>query len=426
MNYKKRLALVPSIGDPKKVTFEGLEGAVRARAQEWIQDLMEAEVTEFLSRMKGERLGSRVDVQGYRNGHGKPRGFAMMNGTITVRRPRTRGTEERFVSKILPLFKRHTKELGNTLPELYLHGLSKGDFELALRGLLGGAAPLSASSIGRLKEKWQAEYDQWKKRDLSKLEIVYQWADGLYVKAGIDDRKSALLVIVGADTKGKKHVLAMEPGHRESGDSWKAVLRDLKARGLKSPRATCADGHLGIWSALSEIFPESAELRCWNHRIVNVLDKMAKKEQTVAAEFLKAMPYAETKKECERLRDEFAAKYRKAEPKAVECLEKDWARLTAFYSFPKQHWVHLRTTNIVESPFSGIRLRTEASRRFKKVENAVALIWKLMMVAETHSWNALQSADLLPGVSAGLIYRDGVRVVEEKKSVNKTPEKEAA
>jgi transposase-like protein len=425
VKYKKRLSLTPSIEEPKKAAYEGLEVAVRMRAQEWIQDLMEAEVEEFLGRLKGERRGSRVDVQGYRNGHGKPRGFAMTNGTVRVRRPRTRGTADRFESKILPLFKRHTVELANTLPELYLHGLSKGDFELALRGLLGGAAPLSASSIGRLKEKWQAEYEEWKKRDLSHLEIVYQWADGLYVKAGIDDRKSALLVIIGADTKGKKHVLAMESGHRESGDSWKAVLRDLRARGLKSPRATCADGHLGIWSALAEIFPESAELRCWNHRIVNVLDKMAKSEQSVAAELLKAMPYSETKSECERLRDEFAAKYRKREPRAVECLEKDWARLTAFYDFPKEHWIHLRTTNIVESPFSGIRLRTEASRRFKKVENAVALIWKLMLVAEKHSWNKLQSADLLAGVFAGLVYRDGVRVVEEK-TINKTTEKEAA
>ena len=270
------------------------------------------------------------------------------------------------------------------------------------------------------------EYDQWKKRDLSDLEIVYQWADGLYVKAGIDDRKSALLVIVGADTKGKKHILAMEAGHRESGDSWKSVLRDLKTRGLKSPRATCADGHLGIWSALCEIFPESAELRCWNHRIVNVLDKMAKKEQVVAADMLKAMPYAENKSECERLRDDFATKYREIEPKAVECLFTDWGRLVAFYDFPKEHWIHLRTTNIVESPFSGIRLRTEASRRFKKVANAVALIWKLMMVAERHSWNALQSADLLPGIFAGHVYRDGVRFIEEKKSVNKKTEKEAA
>ena len=184
---------------------------------------------------------------------GSRRSFRVMNGTITVRRPRVRGTEERFESKIMPFFKRRSKEVGHVLPELYLHGLAKGDFELALRGLLGEGAPLSASSIARLKAKWQLEYEEWKRQDLSAFEVVYQWADGVYVKAGLEKDKAALLVIIGALTNGRKVLLGCESGYRESKESWSGVLRDLKDRGLKLGRLTIADGHLGIWSALGEI-----------------------------------------------------------------------------------------------------------------------------------------------------------------------------
>jgi putative transposase len=393
-----------------RACFDDLESWVRLKAQEFIQNLLEEEVTDLLGRGKSERKSeAAIDVPvGYRNGHGKPRKFGLTNGTIEVRRPRVRDLEERFESKVLPLFKRQSKQVRDILPELYLHGLSSGDFELAMRGLLGEAAPLSVASITRLKAKWQIEYDEWKKRDLSGLEPVYWWADGLYVKAGIEDRKSALLTIVAALSNGSKIVLALESGERESKESWLKILRDLKARGLKFPRLTIADGHLGLWSALGEIHPQGDEQRCWNHKIVNVLDDIPKKEQAEAAELLKVIPYADTKAECEKRRDEFIARFKKTQTKATETLLRDWDRMTTFYSYPKEHWVHLRTTNIVESPFNVVRLRTDASRRFKKVDNAKAMIWKLLTVAEK-AWRKLNAPELMPMVAAGAEFVDGVR-----------------
>jgi transposase-like protein len=318
-----------------------------------------------------------------------------------------RSLAERFESRVLPLFKRRTAELGAMLPQLYLHGLSSGDFELALRGLLGEGAPLSAASLARLKGAWQAEYDSWKRADLSQLELVYWWADGLYVKAGIADRKAALLVIVGATASGEKVLLACQAGERESKESWLAVLRDLKARGLKFPRVTIADGNLGLWAAQGETHPGGDEQRCWNHKMVNVLDALPKQEQPEAAERLRAMMYAESRAVCERKRDEFLLRFKKTNSKACASLTRDWERLVTFFDYPREHWIHLRTTNIVESPFAAVRLRTDASRRFKKTENAEAMIWKLLRVAET-SWRVLNAPKLMKEVYEGKRFKDGV------------------
>ncbi len=262
-----------------------------------------------------------------------------------------------YESKVLPLFKRQSKELGGLLPELYLHGLSSGDFELALRGLLGEGAPLSAASLARLKARWLTDYTAWKQTDLSALEPVYAWADGLYVKCGFDDRTKALLVIVGALSNGDKVLLACESGERESKSAWGGILRDLKARGLKLPACLVADGHLGIWAALGEQSPATAAQRCWNHKIVNVLDHFAKTDQAEAAAMLKKMMYAPTRESCERVRRAFELRYRKTHSKACATLERDWERMVTYYDFPKEHWIHLRTTNIVESPFNSVRLR---------------------------------------------------------------------
>src|SRR2546422_6287758 len=223
---------------------------------------------EVLGRRRYERREGVDTPPGYRNGFGKPRRLSLMSGTITVRRPRGRGLEGRCESRLLPLFKRRTEEVGRLLPELYLHGLAHGDFDLALRGLLGAAAPLSAASIARLKASWQAEYETWKRRRLDDLEPVYVWADGIYVKAGLEKDKAAMLVLIAALRDGRKVVLAVESGYRESTESWAALLRDLKARGLRAPRLVIADGHLGIWGAVTSVFPEVDEQRCWNHRIV--------------------------------------------------------------------------------------------------------------------------------------------------------------
>jgi transposase-like protein len=394
-------------------TYDMLEDMVRAKVQEYLQDILEEEVEEFLGRRKSERRQAIDSTRGYRNGYGKPKRFALMNGTITVQRPRVRDTEEDFESKIMPFFKRRTKEVGQLLPELYLHGLSKGDFNLALRGLLGEGAPLSASSIERLKAKWQLEYEEWKGRELSGLEVVYQWADGIYVKAGLEKDKAALLVIVGALTNGKKVFLTCESGYRESKESWSGVLRDLTARGLRLGSLTIADGHLGIWSALAELHPKGNEQRCWNHKIRNVLDSMPKRVRSEAAEYLKRIPYAEAQRECVKLRDAFVERYRKEYQKATEKLMTDWDRMVTFYSFPKEHWPHLRTTNVVESPFSSVRLRTDAAKRFKKVQNATAMIWKLLQVAEK-SFRTLKGFWLLSDVYAGKQFVDGVIKHEAK------------
>lgn len=388
--------------------WERLEEFVREHVQQFIQALLEEEVTELLGRTKSARREAVDALPGYRNGYGKPRRLTLTSGTITVRRPRIRDLKERFVSRVLPLFKRQTKEVGELLPQLYLHGLALGDFELALRGLLGEGAPLSSSSLIRLKTQWQTEYETWRKRRLDDLEVVYLWADGLYVKAGLEDTKAALLVMIGVLTNGQKVILAVESGQRESKESWGIILRDLRKRGLKPWRCTIADGHLGLWAALGEQYPQLAEQRCWNHRLTNVLDALPKKHQAEARPLLCAMPYAETQAACEALRAEFTTRYRKLAPKAVERLADDWERLVTFYQFPREHWVHLRTTNIVESPFATVRLRTTAAKRFKKVENATALIWKILQVAES-TFRRLKGAELLPAVYAGAQYVDGVQ-----------------
>ena len=393
-----------------RTIWESLEAMARERIQEFVQSLLEEEVTALVGRRKSERREVVDSPSVYRNGHGKPRKLALMGGTIEVRRPRVRGLEQRFESRIVPLFRRRTQEVGELLPQLYLHGLAQGDFELALRGLLGDGAPLSPSSIERLRGKWVAEFEAWSHRSLRGVEPVYLWADGIYVKAGLEKDKAALLVIVAGLRDGRKVVLAVESGYRESAEAWGRMLRDLRARGMSVPRLVIADGHLGIWSALSQVLPEVAEQRCWNHKIVNVLDALPKKLQAQARELLCRIPYATTRREAEKLRDEFRSRYGQQQPKAVETLERDWERLVAFYAFPKEHWKHLRTTNPVESPFAAVRLRTAAGKRYKKVANATALIWRVLLVAE-RSFRRHDHPEHLAEVAEGAHYEDGLRVV---------------
>lgn len=394
--------------------WETLEAWARTKIQESLQAVLEDEVTELLGRMKSARRAPVDALGGYRNGYGKPRRLALSNGTITVRRPRVRGLEERFESRLLPLFKRRTEEVGALLPELYLHGLAQGDFELALRGLLGDAAPLSPSSIARLRAQWQLEYETWTQRRLEAEDVVYLWADGLYVKAGLEREKAALLVVIGAFADGHKEILAITPGYRESTESWTAVLRDLKVRGLATPQLVMADGHLGIWGALAQVWPEAAEQRCWNHKLLNVLDQLPKKVHAEALALLKQIPYAPTRAEAVRRRDVFAKRYRRWYPKAAAVLEHDWERLVTFYDFPEAHWRHLRTTNVVESPFAAVRLRTSAAKRFKKVANATALIWRLLVVAERR-FRKLNAPELLAAVARGERCVDGQFVSSKRR-----------
>jgi len=392
----------------QRVTWETLEEYIRESVQELIQRLLEQEVTELLGRGKSERRAVVDATPGYRNGHGKPRRLTLGSGTVTVRRPRVRDVEERFESRILPLFVRRTEQVSDLIPELYLHGLAEGDFDLALRGLLGEDAPLSASTVARLKTKWHAEMAAWNARRLDELEVVYLWVDGVYVKAGLEDRKAAVLVVLAGLSDGRKVLVALRSGQRESTASWAGVLRDLRSRGLRAPRLVIGDGHLGIWAGLRQVYPEAAEQRCWNHRILNLLDRIGKKDQPAATALLRSIVYADTVQEAEAHKTSFQHWCRQREyEEAGELIDEDWERMVAFYGFPKQHWTHLRTTNPIESPFAALRLRTDAAKRFKKVENATAVMWKMLLIAETR-FRRLNAPELMKELFEGAIYVNGI------------------
>lgn len=394
--------------ESKEIFYDELEEFAREKIRGHLQELLEEEVTEWLGREKSERKMKSSEQAGYRNGYGKRRRFTLSVGTVEIRRPRVRNLDERFVSRVLPLFKRQTRQVRDLIPELYLHGLASGDFELALRGLLGEGAPLSASSLGRLKEKWEGEYERWKSEPVEEAQWAYLWADGIYVKAGIGKEKAALLVVIGVMRDGSKRFLALEVGHRESKESWAEVLRQLKRRGLKTARLFVGDGHLGLWAAVGEIFPEAAEQLCWNHKMLNVMDRVSKKEQVQAKRHLTAMMYAESRREALKERKKFEQTFRH-NPKAVRTVVENWDRLTSYYDFPREHWKHLRTSNVVESPFSRVRLRTAASRRFKSQLNATCLIWKTMMVAEMN-FRKLNAPHLVEKVAEGKKYENGEEV----------------
>lgn len=397
-----------------RVTWEHLEAWVRNKMREWLQELLDAEVDDLLGRRKSERRQVVDSTPGYRSGYGKPRRLTLCNGTVTVRRPRVRDLTQRFVSRLLPLFARRTPEVSALLPELYLHGLAAGDFDLALRGLLGEEAPLSTTTIARLKARWHAEYAQWASRSLTDYEVVYLWVDGVYVKAGLEQEKAAVLVVLTGLSDGRKELLALVPGHRESTESWSDVLRDLKARGLTTPKLVVGDGHLGIWAGLRNVYPDVQEQRCWNHKILNALDKVPKTRQAQARLLLTEIPYAPTQQEAEQRKTAYQRWCRQQGLEAAaQVLDRDWERMLTFYAFPKEHWVHLRTSNPIESPFAALRLRTDAAKRFKKVDNATAVIWKMLLVAQGR-FRRLHAPELLAAVYHGATFVNGVRVMEHE------------
>ena len=276
--------------------------------QDLVQHMLESELTEFLGRSKSVRRSDSYNDNdsGYRNRYARPRKLTLSSGTIEVSRPRVRNTAEKFESRLLPLFTRRTNEVSELIPQLYLHGLSEGDFDLALRGLLGDYAPVSAPTVARLKDRWNVGLSEWHTRRLDELEVVYIWVDGVYVKAGLEREKAAVLVVIAALRDGSKRVLSAEPGYRESVESWSETLRSLKSRGMNRPRLVVGDGHLGIWGALRNVYPEADEQRCWNHKLLNVLDRLPKRDQAQAKLMLKRIPYAETRMESVRLRNLFS------------------------------------------------------------------------------------------------------------------------
>jgi len=392
-------------------TWTTLETFIREQVQTCLPRVLEEDVDDLLGRGRHARRSVDTAV-GHRNGFGKPRQVALMNGTITRRRPRVRGLDARFESRILPLFQRRTPEVAKRLPERYLHGLSSGDFTLALRGLLGESAPLSASSVPRLTEDWQRDSAPWRTQDLSALEPVYVWADGIYVKAGLESTKAALLVLIAALADGTKVVLAVESGHRESSESWAEILRDLTARGLPAPACVIGDGALGLWNAVGQVWPHAAAQRCWNHQLRNVVDAVPLKYQPDVQGAVPRIAAADSVADAEQERQRFHRDDRLRFPKACERLDRDWARMLTYYHFPKEHWRHLRTTTVVESPFAAVRLRTSAAKRFKKVERATAIIWRLLRVAEKR-FRKLNAPEQCRDVFDGHRYVDGVEVSTE-------------
>ncbi len=399
---KSNASLSPS-SSSEPIGWATLEEYIRLQVQDQVQALLEAEVEEHLGRGRYERRGGQP--AGYRNGMGRPRKLSLATGTIEVQRPRLRELEEKFTSSVLPLFKRQSEKVRHLLPTLYLEGLALRDFDRALRALLGDGAALSPSTISRLTEQWQAEFDAWRKRPIED-EIVYVWADGIYVKAGLEKDKSAVLVVIGLTRTGEKQVLAIEEGYRESTESWKSLLWSLMKRGMNVPRLVVADGGLGLWAALRELGWECKEQRCWNHKLCNVRDALPLREQKRAMKELRRIPQAKTRAEAERLRDDFLEAF-KDYPKACQRLSDDWERMVSFYAFPREHWRSLRTTNPVESPFQLVRLRTGAARRFKRTDHAVAILWKLLMIAEG-TFKTYDSVHLLTDVAAGTEFADGL------------------
>ncbi len=384
-----------------------LEGARRM-----LKAVLESEVEEFLGRRSYERT---EEFRGYRNGYGKSRKVAVGSGTVQIRAPRVREGRVRFKSQVLPSYQRQSQKVKELIPELYLHGLATGDFELALRGFLGEGASLSASSVTRLKEKWEAEYEAWRKRPLSTGGYAYLWCDGVYPKAGLQGDKTAFLVILGANENGEKEPLTIVEGYRESTESWAEVLRDLKARGLTDPKLFCGDGALGLWGAIDKVYPQADHQRCWVHKMRNVLNHFPKRLHGEVKGFLQRIYKVDARNEAETLMAQFAETYEREYPRAVECLLKDQDALLTYFAYPKEHWVSLKTTNPIESIFATVKLRTNAARRIKSPRSALYLIFQLIQRAQ-HRWRRLNAPHLVTKVLAGVTFEDGIEVKKEKKN----------
>lgn len=387
---------------------QSLDDLAREGARRMIVAALKLEVEEYLERTKHlqDENGHAIAV---RNGRAKERTLQMGAGSIKLRTPRVhdRREKESFTSLILPPYMRRSPRLEEALPVLYLRGLSTGDFTEGLAALLGPqAAGLSATTINRLLKVWQDDYKAWRKRPLEEQEYVYIWADGVYFKVRLEEDRLACLVIIGVRPDGRKEVVALEDGYRESTESWASVLRDLKQRGLRAPVLAIADGALGFWAALREVYPETQEQRCWVHKIANVLDKLPKRLQARAKESLHEIMRAPNRKsalkEIKRFTQEFDARY----PKAVKTLLKDQDQLLTFFDFPAQHWIHLRTSNAIESTFSTVKARTRKTRGAGSRKAGLAFAFKLLISAQGR-WRRVNAPHLVALVRAGEKFPDG-------------------
>jgi putative transposase len=395
-----------------------LTEVLRSGARSMLAHAIEAEVASFVGTY-ADLLTADGRRRLVRHGHLPERAIATGIGPVAVRAPRVRdrggpdGERIRFNSAILPPYARRSKSLEVLIPILYLKGISTGDFAEALAALLGpDAGGLSAATIARLKDAWVDEHARWLKRDLSARRYVYVWADGIHVQARLEDAAQCLLVIIGATPEGRKELVGLIDGVRESAQSWRELLLDLKRRGLTiGPELAVADGALGFWQALEEVWPQTRGQRCWVHKTANVLNKLPKSQQPKAKRALQDIWMAATRNDAEVAFDAFVETYAVKYDKAVDCLSKDRTTLLAFYDFPAEHWRHLRTSNPIESSFATVRHRTVRSKGCLSNKTALAMIFKLAQAAEK-SWHRLRGYNQLPKIILGVKFRDGIEVVK--------------
>jgi len=401
---------VDSVDDP--LTEIAREGARRMLAV-----AMGVEADAFVAQHSGVALpDGRQRV--VRHGHGPMRRIQTGVGPLEVQRPKVRDRADvpeaekiRFTSVILPRWARRSKSLDALLPVLYLRGISTGDFQEALAGLLGKDAPnLSPSVIGRLTAAWEGEYDAWRRRDLSARRYVYIWADGVYLQARMEPIAECMLVVIGATPEGKKELVGFQVGTRESAQSWRELLVDLKARGLAvAPELAVGDGALGFWKALEEVFPSTRHQRCWVHKVVNVLNAVPNSMALQVKRDLNEITRAPDRAAATLALDTFVQKYGAKYEKAVACLERDRDALLAFFEFPAEHWDHLRTANPIESVFATVRHRTVRTKGALSQHTALLMVFKLLMAA-SRTWRRLKGQNQLPKVITGVTFRDGVEV----------------
>jgi putative transposase len=401
-----------AIDDP--LTELAREGARRMLAQALI-----AEADAFVAQWKDLKLPDGRD-RVVRHGHGPQRTIQTGVGPVAVRRAKVRDRGEagaadkiRFSSSILPKWARRTRSLDALLPVLYLRGVSTGDFQEALAALLGKDAPnLSPAVIARLTAEWQADYDAWCKRDLSARRYVYVWADGVYLQARMEDAAECMLVLIGATPEGKKELVGFQTGVRESAQSWRELLIDIKQRGLEiAPDLAVGDGALGFWKAIEQVFPSTRHQRCWVHKIANVLNKVALSVQTNMRTDLREIYGAPTRAAAEAAIEVFGDKYGAKYEKAVACLTKDRDALLAFFDFPAEHWDHLRTSNPIESVFATVRHRTVRTKGALSARTAKLMVFKLVGAA-AKTWRRLKGESQLPKVIAGIKFQNGIEVVK--------------
>ena len=391
-----------------------LDELVAEGARRMLAAALEAEVDAYVAGFTAE-----VDDQGHRlvvrNGHAVARSLVTGAGPVEVRAPRVddrrvdeaTGEKMRFRSSILPPWARKSPKVAEVLPLMYLHGMSSGDFAPALEEFFGSAAGLSASVITRLTTDWQKEQDQFARRSLKDADYVYVFADGIHFNVRLEEARLCALVIVGVRTDGTKELVSISDGHRESIESWADVLRGLRRRGMTAPVLAVGDGALGFWGALSDVFPETAHQRCWVHKLANVMNALPKSAQPAARAALKEVRDAEDKEHAEKALDQFVKDYEAKWPKATEKMVKDRDELLAFYAFPAEHWIHLKTTNPIESTFATVRLRTKVTKGPGSRSAGLAMAYKLIESAQTR-WRAINAPHLVPLVRAGVTFEKGV------------------